>query len=211
MSEFRRFDDRVRRASWLTARARVNLDLFAFLMWQANLDRFEDVLAVRWNFFEFVRTANEHEFVARIVNLFALRGDTDNFPALLKQGKRLGAIDASQCAAIEAQIDATKISYKNILVIRNKTVGHQDSTYRKPEIYKQVQLTLPMFIELSDQSIEIASSFCLVRGVQSQVTFTEPVRQLEEMLTDLRRRTGTTHGLDEWLETSRLVPRGAAR
>ncbi len=74
-------DDRIRRASWLAARARVNLDLFAFLMWQTNLDRFEDVLTERSDLFEFICTANEHEFLARIVNLFTRRGDTDNSPS----------------------------------------------------------------------------------------------------------------------------------
>ncbi len=50
--------------------ARVDLDLFAFLTHQTNLDRFEDAVGERWTLFEFIRTAHEHAFLARIVNLF---------------------------------------------------------------------------------------------------------------------------------------------
>lgn len=188
MSKAKPLDDRIRRASWLAARARVNLDLFAFLMWQTNLDKFEDALAERWNLFEFIRTANEHEFLARIVNLFARRKDTDNFPELLDEAERIGAIGAVECATIKAQIDATKDAYDVAKTIRHKVVSHQDATHTKPEIYKEAGPTLPMFIRLSDQSLKIADSLCSARRLQSQAIFIEPVLQLEKMLAELKLR-----------------------
>jgi hypothetical protein len=80
--------------------ARANLDLFAFLIHQTNLDKFADVLADRWNFVEFTRTAHEHQFLARIANLFTLRSDTDTFPWLMDEAERSGSIDAAACATI---------------------------------------------------------------------------------------------------------------
>lgn len=62
MGKAKPLNDRIHRASWLAARARVDLDLFAFLTHQTNLDRFEDVLGERWTLFEFIRTAHEHAF-----------------------------------------------------------------------------------------------------------------------------------------------------
>ncbi len=186
MNKAKPLDDRIRRASWLAARARVNLDLFAFLMWQANLDKFEDVLAKRWNLFEFIRTANEHEFLARIVNLFARRKDTDNFPELVDEAERAGAIGAVACATIKAQIDTAQDAYNVAKTIRHKVVSHQDATYAKSEIYKQVQPTLPMFIKLSNRSLEIADALCSARGLQSQEIFIEPAIQLEKMLVELQ-------------------------
>ncbi len=157
-------------------------------MWQANLDKFEDALVERWNLFEFIRTANEHEFLARIVNLFARRKDTDNFPELVDEAERMGAIGTVEYATIKAQIDATEGAYNIAKKIRHKVVSHQDATHTKPEIYKQVGPTLPMFIKLSDQSLEIADALCSARGLQSQDIFIEPVVQLEKMLTELQVR-----------------------
>ncbi len=191
MTKGKSLDDRVRRASWLATRARVNFDLFAFLMWQTNLDRFEDVLAERWSLFEIVRTANEHEFLTRVVNLFARRRDTDNFPELVEEAEEVGAIDTVTCAAIKAQISAAESAYKVARTIRHKVVGHQDSIYTKPEIYSQVKPTLPMFIELSDQSLAIASALCSARGLQPHVMFAAPAVQLENMLTELQRNAPT--------------------
>ncbi len=191
-------DDRIFRASWLAARARVNLDLFAFLMWQTNLDNFEDVLADRWNFFEFIRTANEHEFLARIVNLFAHRSDTDNFPKLIDEVERVGATSATVCAAIKVQISNAESAYRIVKTIRHKVVSHQDDTLTKPEIYEQVRPTLPMFIELSDQSLAIAGALCSARGLQPQAVFTTPVAQLEDLLAELQRKRRTPDDLN-WL------------
>ena len=172
----------------MAVRARVNLDIFAFLMWQSNLDKFENALAERWEFFEFVRTANEHEFLARIVNLFARRKDTDNFPELVDEAEHLGEIGTAACAAIRLQIGAADKGYKVARTIRHKVVSHQDDTHTKPEIYKQLQPTLPMFIELSDQSLAIAGALCSARELQPQVIFTAPASQLGEMLADLQRK-----------------------
>lgn len=185
MSKAKPLDDRIGRASWLAARARVNLDLFAFLMWQTNLDKFETALSKRWNLFEFIRTANEHEFLARITNLFARRKDTDNFPELVEEAERMHAIDAATCATIKTQIDAANSAYEIAKIIRNKVVSHQDSAHNKPDIYKQAKPTLPIFIELSDQSLAIASALCSARGFPSQAVFTTPTVQLEEMLVEL--------------------------
>jgi hypothetical protein len=187
MSKAKSLDDRLLRASWLAARARVNLDLFAFLMWQTNLDKFEDALADRWNLFEFLRTANEHEYLARIVNLFARRPDTDNFPMLVEEAEKTCAIDAATCAQIKAQIAATDNAYQVAKTIRHKVVSHQDSVRTKPEIYAQVKPTLPMLIELSDQSLAIARALCSARGLQPQAIFTAPCEQLEKMLAELQR------------------------
>jgi hypothetical protein len=191
-------DARILRASWLAARARVNLDIFAFLMWQTNLEKFEDVLLDRWDFFQFVRTANEHEFLGRIVNLFARRGDTDNFPELIDEAERESAISAPMCATIKAQIKATNEAYEIVKVIRHKVVSHQDSTLTKPEIYSQVKPTLPMFIELSDRSIMISSAMCSARGLQPQTIFTVPVAQLEGLLVELQRKRQEPDGVS-WL------------
>lgn len=190
MSKAKPLDDRIRRASWLAARARVNLDLFAFLMWQSNLDKFEDALIERWNLFEFIRTANEHEFLARIVNLFARHKDTDNFPDLVDEAERVGAIDAATCATIKAQINCADNAFKVARCIRHKVVAHQDDTRTKPEIYKQVKPTLPMFIKLSDQSLAIAGTLCFARGFKPQAVFTAPTVQLEAMLAELQRPSG---------------------
>lgn len=187
MSKAKPLDDRIHRASVLAARARVNLDLFAFLTWQTNLDRFENVLIERWNFFEFVRTSNEHEYIARVVNLFTSRSDTDNFPELVNVAERKGAIDVVTCSTIRAQIDAAGGSYHVAKTIRHKVVSHQDHALTKPEIYRQVEPTLPLFIELSDQSLAVASALCSARGLQPQAVFTAPTAQLEEMLTTLQR------------------------
>jgi hypothetical protein len=189
MSKAKPLDDRIRRASVLAARARVNLDLFAFLMWQTNLDRFENVLVERWNFFEFVRTANEHQYLARVVNLFTRRSDTDNFPELVNVAERTGAIDAATCSTIRTQIDAADSAYQVAKTIRHKVVSHQDHALTKPEIYRQVKPTLPLFIELGDQSVAIAGALCSARRLQPQAAFTAPTAQLEEMLTTLQRHT----------------------
>ena len=186
MTKIKSLDERIRRSALLAVRARVNLDLFAFLMWQSNLDRFEDALAERWNLFEFIRSANEHEFLARTVNLFAPRKDTDNFPMLVKEAEATGAIDAAKCAAISAQIAKAEPALKVATRIRHKVVSHQDDTYTKPEIYNQVKPTLPMFIDLSDQSLKIASALCCARGFQAQAIFTAPIEQLEKMLAELQ-------------------------
>jgi len=186
MAKAKPLDDRIQRASWLAARARVNLDLFAFLMWQTNLDKFEDALSGRWNLFEFIRTANEHEYLARIVNLFARRSDTDNFPTLVDEAEAAGMIDAQTGARIRTQIAAADPAYQVARKIRHKVVSHQDDTYSKPEIYAQVRPTLPMFIELSDQSLAIAGALCATRGLQAQVVFSAPVEQLEKMLDRLQ-------------------------
>lgn len=198
MSKAKPLNDRIRRASWLAVRARVNLDLFAFLMWQANLDKFEDALAERWDLFDFIRTANEHEFLARIVNLFTRRPDTDNFPALVDEAEHVNALDAMTCAAIKAQIAATNSAYKVARTIRNKVVSHQDDTHTKPEIYKQAQPTLPMFIDLSDQALAIAGALCSARGLQPHAVFTGPAVQLEKMLAELQRNTRAADGR-KWL------------
>jgi hypothetical protein len=194
MTKAKSFDDRVRRASWLATRTRVNLDLFAFLMWQTNLDRFEDVLAERWSLFEIMRTANEHEFLLRVVNLFARRKDTDNFPELVKEAEDVGAIDVVTCAAIKSQINAAESAYKVVRTIRHKVVSHQDNIYTKPEIYKQAKPTLPMLIELSDQSLAIADALCSARGLQPQVVSKAPAVQLENMLAELQRNVQTVKG-----------------
>jgi hypothetical protein len=154
--------------------------------------QFEDALIDRWNLFEFIRTANEHEFLARIVNLFARRKDTDNFPELVDEAEHMGAIGAATCATIKAQIDAADSGYKVAKSIRHKAVSHQDDTYTKPEVYKQAKPTLPMFIELSDQSLAIAGTLCSARGLQSQAVFETPTVQLEKMLTELLRSAQTT-------------------
>ncbi len=99
----------------------------------------------------------------------------------------MGAIDAATCATIRAHIDAADSAYKVAKTIRNKVVSHQDMTHSKPEIYKRVQPTLPMFIELSDQSLAIAGALCSARGLQPQAVFTAPTAQLEEMLAELQR------------------------
>lgn len=187
MSKAKLLDDRIRRASWLAARARVNLDLFAFLMWETNLDKFEAALTERWSLFEVIRTANEHEFLARIVNLFARRKDTDNFPELMDEAERVGAISAAKCATIKAQIGAADSAYKVAKTIRHKVVSHQDDTLTKPDIYRQVKPTLPMFIELSDHSLAIASALCSARGLQPQAVSTVRTLQLEDMLAKLQR------------------------
>lgn len=186
MSRVKPFDDRVRRASWLAARARVSLDLFAFLMWQTNLDEFEDVLSARCDLFEFIRIANEHDFLARVVNLSTHRPGTDNFPALVDEAERVGAIAAGTCATIRAQIAAANDAYQVAKTIRHKVVSHQDDTYTKPEIYKRVKPTLPMFIELSDRSLAIAGALCSARGLQPQAVSTVPGAPLEGMLAELQ-------------------------
>lgn len=188
MTKTKPFDERIRRASCLAVRARVNLDLFAFLKWQKNLDKYEDVLLPRWNLFDFIRTANEHEFVARIVNLFTKRPDTDNFPSLANEAEHFALIDPVTCAAIKVQIAETDDTFGRVKTIRHKVVSHQDDTQTKPQIYKRVKPTLPMFIELSDQSLSIANALCAARGVTSQAVFSAPIDQLEEMLTELQKR-----------------------
>ena len=188
MSKAKSLDDRIHRASWLAARARVNLDLFAFLMWQSNLDKFEDVLTERWSLFEVIRTANEHEFLTRIANLFTRRGDTDNFFSLVDEAKCVGAIGAATCATIKSQTDIARSTFEAAAkTIRDKVVSHQDDTYTKPEIYKQVKPTLPMFVELSDHSLAIANALCSARGLQPQAVFTVPTAQLEQLLVELQR------------------------
>ncbi|MBA3896008.1 MAG: hypothetical protein H0X36_02475 [Sphingomonadaceae bacterium] len=169
----------------------MNLDLFAFLMWQANLDKFEVALAERRNLFEFIRTASEHEFLARIVNLFARRTDTDNFAMLVSEALSAGAIDEATYAATMSQITAADGAYRVAKTIRHKLVSHQDDTRIKSEIYRQLKPTLPMFIELSDQSLAIASALCSARGLQAQAVFTAPAEQLEEMLAELQRDAQT--------------------
>jgi len=156
-------------------------------MWQTNLDKFEDALADRWNLFEFIRSANEHEYLARIVNLFARRSDTDNFPMLVEQAETTGAIDAATCARIKAQIVAADSAFQVARTIRHKVVSHQDSNHTKPEIYAQVKPNLPMLIELSDQSLAIAGALCSARGLPPQAVFTAPREQLEKMLAELQR------------------------
>ena len=103
------------------------------------------------------------------------------------EATRAGAIDATTCATIKAQIEASDDAYKVARVIRNKAVSHQDDTHTKPEIYKQARPTLPMFIKLSDQSLAIAAALCSARGLQPQDVFTCPTAQLEAMLTELQR------------------------
>ena len=195
VSKTKPLDDRIRRASWLAARARVDLDLFAFLMCQTNLDKFEDALAKRWNLFEVIRTAHEHEFVARVVNLYARRKDTDNFPELVDEAERIGAISTAACASIKAQIAAADNTYKVVKTIRHKVVSHQDDTYTKPEIYNQMKPTLPMFIDLSNRSLAIAGALCSARGFQPQAVFTTPTVQLEVMLAELQQNARTA---DSW-------------
>jgi hypothetical protein len=45
---------------------------------------------------------------------------------------------------------------------------------------------LPMFIELSDQSLAIAGALCSARGLQPQTVFKTPILQLEKMLAELQ-------------------------
>lgn len=198
MSKAKPLDDRIHRVSWLAARARVNLDLFVFLKCQTNLDKFGDVLDERSSLFDFIRTANEHEFVARIVNLFHPQDDTDNFPKLVGEAERVGKIGPAMCSSIRAQIGAAASALKVVKTIRNKVVSHQDDTRSKPDIYKLVQPTLRMFIELSDQSLAIAGALCSAIGLQQQAVFTCPVVQLEKMLAELQRSARTADSW-EWL------------
>ena len=196
MSNPKSLDDRILRASVLAARARVYLDLFASLMWQDNLNKFEDVLEVRWDLFLFFRTAVEHEYLARIVNLFTPRSDTDNFPELVGKAEREGAVSAVTCANIRAQIAFVKSTVGIVKTIRHKVVSHQDSRYAKPEIYKAVKPTLPMYLDLSDQSLAIAGALCLARGLIPEAVPQTPAKQLERMLSELQRQARTGNDLD---------------
>ena len=119
--------DRIHRASLLAARARVDLDLFAVLTPPDDVD----VLEEQWSLFGFIRTAHEHAFLARIVNLLTQRSDTDNFPKLVKEAERVGAIDAATSAAVKAQIKAANSAYERVEIIRHKVVAHQDDTQTK--------------------------------------------------------------------------------
>ncbi|MFZ4410641.1 MAG: hypothetical protein ACOYOH_25075, partial [Paracraurococcus sp.] len=154
---------------------------------QHNLERFEDALIGRWNLFEFIRSANEHEFIARIVNLFARRSDTANFPELIAEAERLDAIDQKICSDLKERVAAVDGVFKKLRMIRHKVVSHQDATLTKPQVYDLVRPNLPMLMEFSDRSIEIASALCAARGLQAQANFAAPVTQLEEMLAELQR------------------------
>ena len=186
MSSAKPLDERILRASLLSVRARAYLNLFAFLMWQDNLDKFEDVLAERWDLFLFIRTAAEHEYLARIMNLFTPRSDTDNFPELVSKAEREAAISTGTCASIRARIASVQSTVGVVKTIRHKVVSHQDTTYTKPEMYKLVKPTLPMFLDLSDQSLAIAGALCSARGLVPEAVPNTPVEQLEKMLSELQ-------------------------
>ena len=110
--------------------------------------------------------------------------------------ERVGAMRATVCANIKAQIRTANSAYKVVKTLRHKVVSHQDDTLTKPEIYKQVKPTLPMFIELSDHLLAIAGALCSVRGLQPQAVFTAPVAQLENLLAELQRRRRTPDDLN---------------
>lgn len=187
-SKVKSFDERVRRASDLAVRARMNLDLFAFLIQKFSFDKFGAVLDERFHLFDFIGTASEHAFLSRVVNLFTRRSDTDNLPDLVDEAERVNALDTITSAAVRDRIGAADEAYKRAKLIRNKIVSHQDDSRTKPEIYKQAKPTLSMYFGLSDQSLAIVDILCSARGLRRRPVFSAPVMQLEAMLVELQRR-----------------------
>lgn len=186
-SEARPLDQRILRASGWAVRARVNLDLFAFLMLEENREKYGDGLDARYELFEFLIAANEHQFLARVANLFVDGPDTDNFHDLVRCAERTNAIGAARCDAIRKQIAEAADLYGMVKAIRDKVVAHQDSLETKTDIYERLKPTLNSFIDLCGRSMRVAALLCSERELRPFPALTRPVKQLEEMLAQLQR------------------------
>jgi hypothetical protein len=177
---------RISRAAELAVRARVHLDYFIFLKSQENLDDFDDVLGLYWDFFAFDRLAQEWAFYLRISNLLTSKRDTDNLPDLLHE------VEQGQATKREPLIDARTILRRidpvrnAVRKIRNKAVAHQDDTLSPLHVYAAAQLNLPALTELSDAALEVANCLCTARDLPTQQFVTGRIDRLRAMLEALR-------------------------
>jgi len=182
----KKLDERISRAAELAVRARIHLDYFVFLKRQENLNEFEDVLGIYWDFFRFDRLAHEWAFYVRINNLLTSRTDTDNLPELLKELKRDEAISRELSNKAHALLDRINPTRKAIKCIRDKAVAHQDETISQPQVYAQANLNLPKLIELSDASLDVANCLCTARSLPKKQFVTGHIDRLRAMLEALR-------------------------
>ena len=177
---------RLCRAAELAVRARIHLDCFIFLKSQENLDKFEDVLNIYWDFFRFDRLAHEWVFYVRISNLSTRKPTTDNLPESLcemTKGGLLDQIKSDQCHGLLTEVNPIRKAIKHV---RDKAVAHQDDALSQPQVNAKAKLSLPKLIKLSDVSLEIANCLCTARDLPSRQFFASHTNRLTAMLEALR-------------------------
>lgn len=175
-------DRRVRRIEELSFRARIFLNLWvglhldtALAPYDRSLDEFDD-------FWRFSRTAYQSTFLIRITNLFHRHKQTENFPSLIWDARKLGAISRTVADACSVSLESLNDPAKRVKLIRDRAMAHQHRVLAQNEVFSEAQISLNLMTELSDGAIDLAGMLVDGCGLQPHVFQTDPSDSLRKLL-----------------------------
>jgi hypothetical protein len=151
-----KFRDDVDLAGHLAVRARVFLDIWWVYEGEPTRKKY---LATMNRFSEFYRFDPHAHFVAMVMylsQLFEPRGDTLNFPSLLKSAPS-AEVATSVTEHGLSILDAANPLVSKVMILRSNLFAHRSAKLSYAEVFELAKVTADELRELSDAALRIAN------------------------------------------------------